>query len=150
MYHAREAHSGIEVYAAERDQYSPRRLALFGELRVAIERGALAVVYQPKAELPAGRVVGFEALLRWQDPTHGLVPPDEFVPIAESTGLISPLTRHVLQATVEQLGAWRDQGVVVGMSVNLSVRNLLEPGLVDRVDQLLAGAGCRRACSPWS
>jgi diguanylate cyclase len=69
MYHAREAHSGIEVYAAERDQYSPRRLALFGELRVAIERGALEVVYQPKAELPAGRVVGFEALLRWQDPT---------------------------------------------------------------------------------
>jgi EAL domain-containing protein (putative c-di-GMP-specific phosphodiesterase class I) len=86
-------------------------------------------------------VVGFEALLRWQDPTHGLVPPDEFVPIAESTGLISPLTRHVLQAAVEQLGAWRDQGVVVGMSVNLSVRNLLEPGLVDRVDRLLAGAG---------
>jgi predicted signal transduction protein with EAL and GGDEF domain len=141
MYHAKEAHSGIEVHAAERDQYSPRRLALFGELRVAIERGALEVVYQPKAELPAGRVVGFEALLRWQDPTHGLVPPDEFVPIAESTGLISPLTRHVLQAAVEQLGAWRDQGVVVGMSVNLSVRNLLEPGLVDRVDRLLAGAG---------
>jgi EAL domain-containing protein (putative c-di-GMP-specific phosphodiesterase class I) len=141
MYHAREAHSGIEVYAAERDQYSPRRLALFGELRVAIERGALAVVYQPKAELPAGRVVGFEALLRWLDPTHGLVPPDEFVPIAETTGLITPLTRYVLQAAVEQVGAWRDQGAVIGMSVNLSVRNLLEPGLVDRVDRLLAGVG---------
>ena len=141
MYHAKAAHSGLEVYAAERDQYSPRRLALFGELRAAIERGALEVVYQPKAELPAGRVVGFEALLRWLDPTHGLVPPDEFVPIAETTGLITPMSRYVLQAAVEQVGAWRDQGAVVGMSVNLSVRNLLEPGLVDRVDRLLAGVG---------
>jgi len=141
MYHAKAAHSGIEVYAADRDQYSPRRLALFGELRAAIEEGALEVVYQPKAELPAGRVVGFEALLRWLDPRHGLVPPDEFVPIAESTGLITPLTRYVLQAAVEQVGAWRDRGAVTGMSVNLSVRNLLEPGLVDRVDRLLAGVG---------
>jgi diguanylate cyclase (GGDEF)-like protein len=141
MYHAKAAHSGIEVYAADRDQYSPRRLALFGELRAAIEEGALEVVYQPKAELPAGRVVGFEALLRWLDPSHGLVPPDEFVPIAETTGLITPLTRYVLQTAVEQVGAWRDQGVVTGMSVNLSVRNLLEPGLVDRVDRLLAGVG---------
>jgi diguanylate cyclase (GGDEF)-like protein len=141
MYHAKAAHSGLEVYAAERDQYSPRRLALFGELRAAIERGALQVVYQPKAELPAGRVVGFEALLRWLDPTHGLVPPDEFVPIAETTGLITPMSRYVLQAAVEQVGAWRDQGAVIGMSVNLSVRNLLEPGLVDRVDRLLAGVG---------
>jgi len=141
MYHAKAAHSGIEVYAADRDQYSPRRLALFGELRAAIEEGALEVVYQPKAELPAGRVVGFEALLRWLDPSHGLVPPDEFVPIAETTGLITPLTRYVLQAAVEQVGAWRDQGAVLGMSVNLSVRNLLEPGLVDRVDRLLAGVG---------
>jgi diguanylate cyclase (GGDEF)-like protein len=141
MYHAKEAHSGIEVYAAERDQYSPRRLALSGALRVALEQGALQVVYQPEAELPAGRVVGFEALLRWQDPIHGLVPPDEFVPIAETTGLITPLTRHVLRAAVEQVGAWRDQGAVIGMSVNLSVLNLLEPGLVDRVDRLLAGAG---------
>ena len=141
MYHAKAAHSGIEVYAADRDQYSPRRLALFGELRAAIEEGALEVVYQPKAELPAGRVVGFEALLRWLDPSHGLVSPDEFVPIAETTGLITPLTRYVLQAAVEQVGAWRDQGAVIGMSVNLSVRNLLEPGLVDRVDRLLAGVG---------
>jgi diguanylate cyclase (GGDEF)-like protein len=141
MYHAKAAHSGIEVYAADRDQYSPRRLALFGELRAVIEEGALEVVYQPKAELPAGREVGFEALLRWQDPSHGLVPPDEFVPIAETTGLITPLTRYVLQAAVEQVGAWRDQGAMIGMSVNLSVRNLLEPGLVDRVDRLLAGVG---------
>jgi diguanylate cyclase (GGDEF)-like protein len=141
MYHAKAAQSDIEVYVPDRDQYSPRRLALSGELRAAIDEGALQVVYQPKAELPAGRVVGFEALLRWLDPTHGLVPPDEFVPIAETTGLITPLTRYVLQAAVEQVGAWRDQGAVIGMSVNLSVRNLLEPGLVDRVDRLLAGVG---------
>ena len=90
MYAAKAAHRGIEVYAAERDQYSPRRLALVGALRGAVEARALTVVYQPKAELPQGRPVGMEALVRWQDPAHGTVPPDEFIPIAESTGLIAP------------------------------------------------------------
>jgi EAL domain-containing protein (putative c-di-GMP-specific phosphodiesterase class I) len=141
MYHAKAAHSGIEVYAADRDQYSPRRLALVAALRTAIERRALTVVYQPKAELPGGRVVGMEALLRWHDPDRGPVPPDEFVPIAESTGLIAPLSRFVLEVAVGQARAWLDQGMMLGVAVNLSVRNLLEPGLVDRVDRLLAGVG---------
>jgi sensor c-di-GMP phosphodiesterase-like protein len=90
MYAAKAAHTGIEVYAAERDTYSPRRLALVGALKAAIQRRDLTVAYQPKAQLPGGQVVGVEALVRWQDPTHGLVPPDEFIPIAETTGLIAP------------------------------------------------------------
>jgi diguanylate cyclase (GGDEF)-like protein len=141
MYGAKAAHSGIEVYLAERDQYSPRRLALASALRSAIERRALTVVYQPKAELPGGRVVGMEALLRWQDPDHGPVAPDEFIAIAESTGLIAPLSRYVLEVAVDQARAWVDHGMTLGVAVNLSVRNLLEPGLVDRVDRLLAAAG---------
>jgi EAL domain-containing protein (putative c-di-GMP-specific phosphodiesterase class I) len=141
MYAAKAAHTGIEVYAADRDQYSPRRLALVGALRTAIDRSALKLVYQPKAELPGGRVVGFEALVRWQDPTHGVVPPEEFVAIAESTGLIAPLCRFVLEVAVGQARDWQRQGTEVGMAVNLSVRNLLEPGLADRVKRLLAGVG---------
>ena len=141
MYAAKAAHSGIEVYAAERDQYSPRRLALVGALRAALEQRALKVVYQPKVEVPGGRVVGVEALLRWQDPDHGSVPPDEFIPIAESTALIGPLSRYALEVTVGQAKAWRDEGLPLGVSVNLSVRNLPEPDLVDRVERLLAGEG---------
>jgi len=141
MYAAKAAHRGIEVYAAERDQYSPRRLALVGALRTALEARALTVVYQPKAELPGGRVVGMEALVRWTDPAHGSVPPDEFVPIAESTGLIAPLCRFVLEVAVGQARRWRDQGLATGVAVNLSVRNLLEPGLAERVGRLLAASG---------
>jgi diguanylate cyclase (GGDEF)-like protein len=141
MYGAKAAHTGIEVYAAERDQYSPRRLALVGALRGAIEGRSLAVVYQPKAELPAGTVVGMEALVRWHDPAHGTVPPDEFIPIAESTGLIAPLCRFVLETAVAQVRDWQDRGLAVGVAVNLSVRNLLEPGLADRVRGLVAANG---------
>jgi diguanylate cyclase (GGDEF)-like protein len=141
MYAAKAAHSGIEVYSAERDQYSPRRLALITALRSAIQRQALTVVYQPKAELVDGRVVGMEALLRWHDPDHGPVPPDEFIPIAESTGLIAPLSRYVLEVAVDQARAWIDQEMSVGMAVNLSVRNLLEPGLIHRVERLLGKTG---------
>jgi diguanylate cyclase (GGDEF)-like protein len=141
MYAAKAAHTGIEVYAADRDQYSPRRLALVGALRAAVEARALTVVYQPKAELPHGRVAGMEALVRWQDPAHGSIPPDEFIPIAESTGLIAPLCRFVLEAAVAQATRWRQQGLGVGVAVNLSVRNLLEPGLAERVRGLLAASG---------
>ena len=141
MYAAKAAHTGIEVYAADRDQYSPRRLALVGALRAAVEAHALTVVYQPKAELPGGRVTGMEALVRWHDPAHGTIPPDEFIPIAESTGLIAPLCRFVLETAVGQATAWRDQGMAAGVAVNLSVRNLLEPGLADRVRGLLATSG---------
>jgi EAL domain-containing protein (putative c-di-GMP-specific phosphodiesterase class I) len=141
MYAAKAAHSGIEVYSPERDQYSPRRLALVGALRGAVEARALTVAYQPKAELPSGAVAGMEALVRWQDPAHGTVPPDEFIPIAESTGLIAPLCRFVLEVAVGQATRWRAQGLPAGVAVNLSVRNLLEPGLADRVRGLLAASG---------
>jgi EAL domain-containing protein (putative c-di-GMP-specific phosphodiesterase class I) len=86
-------------------------------------------------------VVGLEALVRWQDPAHGSIAPDEFIPIAESTGLIAPLCRFVLEVAVAQARAWHDQGLAAGVAVNLSVRNLLEPGLAERVTRLLAASG---------
>jgi diguanylate cyclase (GGDEF)-like protein len=141
MYQAKDGHAGIEVYAPERDQYSPRRLALVGALRTAIQEGELTLRYQPKVELAGGRVVGAEALVRWHHPVHGQVPPDEFIPIAESTALIQPLGQFVLESALEQARRWRRAGLSLGLAVNLSVRNLMDPALVDRVAGLIARAG---------
>jgi diguanylate cyclase (GGDEF)-like protein len=141
MYQAKEGHTGIEVYAPERDQYSPRRLALVGALRTAIEQRDLTLLYQPKVDLASGRVVGAEALVRWHHPEHGPIPPDEFIPIAESTALIQPLGQFVLETALEQAHRWHQTGISLGLAVNLSVRNLLEPTLVERVAGLIARAG---------
>jgi diguanylate cyclase (GGDEF)-like protein len=138
MYAAKAAHTGIELYAPERDHYSPRQLALVGALRSALEWHELTLYYQPKAELPSGRILGVEALLRWKHPTYGFVPPDEFIPIAESTGLIRPLGLYVLETALRQTRAWWDEGLRLEMAVNLSVRNLLDPELVATVTRLLA------------
>jgi diguanylate cyclase (GGDEF)-like protein len=141
MYQAKETHAGIEVYAPERDQYSPRRLALVGALRTAIEQRKLTLVYQPKIELASGRMVGAEALVRWRHPEHGFIPPDEFIPIAESTALIQPLGQFVLETALDQVRRWHEDGLPLHVAVNLSVRNLLEPTLVDRVAELVARSG---------
>ena len=141
MYQAKAGHTGIEVYAPERDQYSPRRLALVGALRTAIEQRDLTLLYQPKVELKGGRVVGAEALLRWHHTDYGPVPPDEFIPIAESTALIQPLGQFVLETALDQARRWQDASISLGLAVNLSVRNLLEPTLVERVAGLIARAG---------
>jgi diguanylate cyclase (GGDEF)-like protein len=137
MYAAKAAHSGYELYAAERDQYSPRRLALVGELRNAIEQGELSVHYQPKADLRTGEVIGCEALVRWAHPRHGFLPPDEFIPVAEHTGLIRPLTLYVLRSALEQVATWRGQGLNITMAANLSVRSLLDFSMPDEVARLL-------------
>jgi diguanylate cyclase (GGDEF)-like protein len=141
MYQAKEGHTGLEVYAPERDQYSPRRLALVGALRTAIEQRDLTLVYQPKIDLVSGRVIGAEALVRWQHPEHGQIPPDEFIPIAESTALIQPLSHFVLETALDQAHRWHQTGISLGLAVNLSVRNLAEPTLADRVAGLIARAG---------
>ncbi|HVE64240.1 MAG TPA: EAL domain-containing protein [Mycobacteriales bacterium] len=141
MYAAKAGTHSIETYAPESDQYSPRRLALIGELRRAIETDELALYFQPKADLPTGRVVGVEALLRWHHPQHGLLPPDEFIPLAEHTGLIRTLTQWVLRGALQQCAAWQRTGLALTMAVNISARNLLDPDLPDDVNRLLAQVG---------
>jgi diguanylate cyclase (GGDEF)-like protein len=142
MYAAKAARGGgFEVYAPERDSYSPRRLALVSELRQAIEAGQLEVYYQPKAWLPAGQVFGVEALARWFNPRHGMVPPDEFIPLAEQSGLIRPLTLHVMRSALAQTGRWRRQGLDLSIAINLSARSLLDPGMVDEIRRLIQRAG---------
>ncbi|HVF74739.1 MAG TPA: EAL domain-containing protein [Acidimicrobiales bacterium] len=141
MYSAKESRTGFEVYDPDRDEYSPRRLMLAAELRHAIERGQLTVHYQPKADLKSGHITGVEALLRWHHPDYGFIPPDEFIPLAEHTGLIRALTRWVLAASVTQCGAWQRRGLHLNVAVNLSVRSLLDVGLADEVESVLRQAG---------
>jgi diguanylate cyclase (GGDEF)-like protein/PAS domain S-box-containing protein len=116
-------------YHAEIDHYDPRRLALLGQLREAIERNELVLHYQPTIDLDTGVTVAVEALVRWQHPAHGLIYPDSFVPLAERTHLINPLTAWVLVNALDQGQAWRGAGLRLGLSANLSARNLHDPGL---------------------
>jgi EAL domain-containing protein (putative c-di-GMP-specific phosphodiesterase class I) len=112
-------------------------LQLVGELRRAIDGEGLVLHHQPKASLRTGALVGSEALVRWEHPQRGLVPPDEFVPLAEQTGLIRPLSRWVLDAGLRQCRAWRDHGLQIPVSINLSARDLHDPQLPELVASLL-------------
>ncbi|MEA2623578.1 MAG: hypothetical protein QOH61_2488, partial [Chloroflexota bacterium] len=138
MYIAKAAHSGYEVYRPDRDQYSPRRLALTGELRAAIDSGGLTVLYQPQLDASTGRMSGAEALVRWIHPRHGLIAAGDFVPLAEHTGQIRPLTLYVLGEALARCRAWREAGHAVTVSVNLSARNLLDATLAEEISRLLA------------
>jgi diguanylate cyclase (GGDEF)-like protein len=143
MYVAKRAHGGTTVYDAEQDTSDAARLALAGELRRALERDELVVHFQPKADLVSGRILGAEALVRWQHPERGFIPPGEFVPIAERTGLIKPLTRYVLAAALAQCDAWNADGLELHVAVNLTIPDLLDLELPDRIAALLADTRVR-------
>jgi diguanylate cyclase (GGDEF)-like protein len=140
MYVAKGNQSDVEVYDGEHDAHTPERLALVGELRQAIAERSLEVHYQPQVDLVTGAVLGAEALVRWQHPTRGFLPPDEFVPVAERTGLIGPLTELVLETALAECARWRRTGGPERISVNLSARSLMHPSLPDDVRRLLAVA----------
>lgn len=137
MYQAKATGSVHAVYAPELDKNRPERLALLGELREAIEAGDLVLHYQPKIELKSGRVVGAEALVRWQHPKRGMIPPDEFILSAERTGLIKPLTRWVLNEALRRWLIWRRDGGPSCVAVNLSARSLYEPNLPQQIAEVL-------------
>ncbi|HLY83454.1 MAG TPA: EAL domain-containing protein, partial [Acidimicrobiales bacterium] len=131
MYIAKGSHANVASYHEDLNANTPARLALLGELRVAIATGQLVLHYQPKAALGSGQIQGVEALIRWQHPTLGLVAPDQFIPLAERTGLIKPLTSWVLNTALGQLHQWRDQSehqlpAELTMAINISPRNLLD------------------------
>ena len=102
------------------------RLTLVADLRRALERKELVVYYQPQANAVTGAVRTMEALVRWEHPVHGLLPPDQFVPLAEQTGLIRPLTLYMLNAALHQCAAWRSAGYDVAVAVNVTGRDLLD------------------------
>jgi diguanylate cyclase (GGDEF)-like protein len=141
MYVAKSTFRGHEFYSHDQDTYSPTRLALLGELRTAIEAGQLAVAYQPKVDVGSGQIIGAEALVRWKHPRRGFVPPDDFIPVAEHTGLLRPMTLFVLESALEQCARWRAAGYELGVAVNLSVRNLLDVEMPNDVARLLSTFG---------
>jgi diguanylate cyclase (GGDEF)-like protein len=137
MYAAKETHTACQVYSPGRDHNSAERLALAAELREAITNHGLVVYFQPYVDLMTGDVRGAEALVRWQHPTRGLLPPDEFIPIAEHTGLIRPLTMYVLVAALRRRRAWADAGYDLSISVNVSMRDLVDANLPQKVAEIL-------------
>jgi EAL domain-containing protein (putative c-di-GMP-specific phosphodiesterase class I) len=137
MYMAKDARTGIEIYDARHDHYSPSRLALLGELRRAIDRDELVLLYQPKADLRNRNIPSVKALLRWQHPTRGTILPEEFIPLAEHTGLMRPLMSYVVDQALAQVARWHADGLELGVAVNLSVQNLLDVDLPAEINALL-------------
>ncbi|MBI3606799.1 MAG: EAL domain-containing protein [Nitrospirae bacterium] len=137
MYVAKASHDGYTVYAAEHDHYSPERLGFVSALRQAIGDAQLFLQFQPQIDFRAGRTSGVEALVRWRLPDGTIVPPDQFIGIAERTGLIKPLTGWVLEAALRQARELSQAGHDLVMSVNLSARNLQTPELVEQITAML-------------
>ncbi len=137
MYTAKHAHLGHMFYNSAQDTYSPRRLAMMGALRKAIANSELKLYYQPKVEIQTGKVQSVEALVRWQHPEFGFVPPDQFIPLAEQTGLIIPLTLWVLETAARQCSEWLRTGLELSIAVNLSMWDLRELTLPNTIRDLL-------------
>lgn len=138
LYHAKLERDRISMYSPKFDVNTVERLRLLSDLRTALDARQLHVVYQPQVDLRNGRTVGVEALVRWRHPVRGLVVPDEFIPLAENSGLIFPLTDFVLDAALSQLAKWREAGYNLRMAVNLSARHLSDLGLPDQVAETAA------------
>ena len=137
MYLAKTSNGGAAVYDPAADPYDPARLLLLGEMREAIDADDFVLHYQPKYTTTDLQLAGVEALVRWRHPTHGLMPPGEFIALAEHTGLIRPLTLLVLRKALSQGRRWRDQGLDIPIAVNLSLANLVDAELVSDVARIL-------------
>ncbi|WP_373317016.1 putative bifunctional diguanylate cyclase/phosphodiesterase [Streptomyces sulfonofaciens] len=140
MYQAKRDRTGVEVYESKRDSNTPDRLGLLGDLRRALDAHEVELHYQPKVRFD-GEVAGLEALVRWVHPERGKVPPDEFIAIAESSGLMPHLTEYVLETALAQVARWREQGLRVPVAVNVSPRDVHTPGFAGSVAARLARHG---------
>lgn len=147
MYRVKEnGRNGFRFYATEMNATALEKLRMSSSLRHGLKRNEFLLHYQPKAEAGSGRIVGFEALVRWQHPEHGMLPPGRFIPHAESSGAIEPLGEWVLRAALAQARAWRDAGSFSGtMAVNLSMRQLYNPDLPKLVHKALGDHGIEPA-----
>jgi len=141
MYSAKENHASYRLYETALDRYSLRRFTVLSDFRRALETEQFVIHYQPIVAIGGQEVRGAEALVRWEHPVLGMVPPNDFIPIAEQTGLIAPLTHYVLERAIADCKRWRQQGRPLSVAVNLSVRDLLDLDLPHQVAGVLAAAG---------
>jgi diguanylate cyclase (GGDEF)-like protein len=137
MYAAKDEHTSHQLYSAKLDRNSLRRLTVLTEFRRALDSDEFVVHYQPIVDIGESRPAGAEGLVRWEHPELGLLPPGDFIPIAEQSGLIGPLTRHVLARSIEQCAGWHRAGQELTVAVNLSVRDLLDRDLPRHIERLL-------------
>jgi diguanylate cyclase (GGDEF)-like protein/PAS domain S-box-containing protein len=138
MYVAKRNKLGYSVYSSDQDQHTASRLVLLGEMRQAILGSQLILHYQPKVDLINGGTFGVEALVRWDHPQRGHLSPDQFVPLAEQTDLMSSLAQWVMEESLRQLAKWRQVGINLTLAVNLSAANLHEGSLPGQVSELLS------------
>ncbi|HXN06208.1 MAG TPA: diguanylate cyclase, partial [Nitrospiria bacterium] len=136
MYEAKKLASGYAVYSFGQDINTPVRLARVSELRQSLS-GQMLLLYQPKIHLKTGVIEGVEALVRWNHPKQGMIEPDQFIPLAEQTGLIKPLTLFVLEEALKQVGRWRRSGIELPVSVNLSQRSLQDPQFPEMISEII-------------
>jgi diguanylate cyclase (GGDEF)-like protein len=137
MYAAKRNHTGIAMHTREQEADNSQKLALASDLRRAIEGGQLSLYYQPKATLRTGDISGVEALVRWKHPDRGMISPDQFIPLAERSGLINLLSMWVLRTALRQVADWKRMGLVIPVSVNLSARDLIDVRLPDEIEAAL-------------
>lgn len=137
MYQSKNNLRDFSLYNPDVDYYSVRRLSLMMDLRDAIEDNQLVLHYQPIIDFKNNQVKGFEALVRWQHPVHGMLSPGEFIPLIELTDMIEPLTWWVIEMAMRQLREWQSEGKLYSISVNVSAQNLTEDGFMERLQTLM-------------
>ncbi|MDR3398559.1 MAG: EAL domain-containing protein [Pandoraea sp.] len=137
MYVAKRSNVGVAVYEPDAESRDRDRLSLMSDLRHAIEHGGLYLYYQPQIDLSDGKAVRVEALVRWQHPKRGIVPPGDFIPFAEQTGFIRVISRWVASEAIATCAEWHARGLTLGMSINLSARDLLDVELPDYLKEVL-------------
>jgi diguanylate cyclase len=146
MYQAKQRRSGVEYFSDELNLAAQQQLTLESGLRKALERDELALVYQPKVDLASGRVVGLEALVRWLTRSGSIIGPDQFIPVAEETGLIVPIGRWVVRTACDHWIEWRNAGLnPPPIAINLSPRQFSDALLIDDIDTILKETGMEAA-----
>ena len=141
MYNAKRGGLGLTLYKPEQDEYSISRLGLVGELKDAVEKNQLELCYQPMVDIRSGRISAAEALVRWNHPTLGQIAPDEFIPLAEQSGVIRDLTMWVFHNALLQWSRWHQNGIELHLSLNMSVRVLQDKELPGKVQRLIEHHG---------
>ena len=141
MYHAKNLGGGVIFYTPELDEDTQQRFVIMAEMAEAIRNNELVLHYQPKMDLRSNKIVGCEALVRWQHKKYGLLPPDRFIPLIELTQLIHPLTFWVIKKVMRQIRNWKQQGIKISVGINLSTRNLTDDSFVQQLDALMKEYG---------